>query len=179
LGIIESVASISQLEARLQHFDGKHIDSLFRIAAALPCDPSTIDELISLAERSDPPMQIGATWILKRFQSQNAVFSPVQVTKLIEQLCGSGPWESRLHLLQMLPKLDIPSSGTEMLFQFLVRSVGENNKFVRAWAYTALHKLATQHPDYVSEVVPLLANGQEDEAASVRARLRQLKALLP
>ena len=170
------MASISRLEARLQHFDGKHIDSLFRIAATLPCDPSTIDELISLTERSDPPMQIGATWILKRFQSQDVSFSSAQVTKLIEQLCGSGPWESRLHLLQMLPKLDIPAPCTEMLFQFLVRIVSESNKFVRAWAYTALHSLATQHPDYISKVMPLLENGLQDEAASVRARLRQLES---
>src|SRR5215831_3526960 len=105
---MESVSSISQLEARLQHFDGKHIDSLFRVAATLPRTPSAIDELISLAVRSDPAMQIGATWILKRFQSQNVRFSSNQVTKLVDLLCGSSPWESRLHILQMLPKLDIP-----------------------------------------------------------------------
>jgi len=174
---MESVSSISQLEARLQHFDGKHIDSLFRVAATLPRTPSAIDELISLAERSDPAMQIGATWILKCFQSQNVRFSSNQVTKLVDLLCGSSPWESRLHILQMLPKLDIPAPSTEMLFQFLVRVASESNKFVRAWAYTTLHAIASQHADYAAEVISLLENGLQDEAASVRARLRQLKPL--
>ena len=71
---MNTVVSISQLEAQLQHFDGKHMDSLRRVAERLLPDSSTIDQLISLAERSDAPMQIAATWLIE------ATFSPEMLT---------------------------------------------------------------------------------------------------
>lgn len=171
------MVSISQLEAQLQHFDGKHVDSLRRVAETLSPDGSTIDQLITLAERSDASMQMAATWLLKHLQSRNISFAPAQVTRLVEQLCGSGSWESRLHIVQMLPNLAIPVACTEQLFQSLVVALSERNKFVRAWVYTALHSLAAQHRHYVPEVIPLLDQASRDEAASVRARLRQLEPL--
>ncbi|HEX7530990.1 MAG TPA: hypothetical protein VF333_07595 [Pyrinomonadaceae bacterium] len=174
---MNTVVSISQLEARLQHFDGKHMDSLRRVAATLLPDGPTIDQLISLAERSDAPMQTAATWLLKHFQSRNVSFTPAQVTRLVEQLCSSGPRESRLHMTQMLPNLALPAACTEQLFQSLVFALSERNKFVRAWVYTALHSLASQHRDFAPEVIPLLEQASRDEAASVRARLRQMEPL--
>jgi hypothetical protein len=175
--IVNTVISISQLEAQLQHFDGKHVDSLFRVGRMLPLESTTIDQLLELAERSDPPIQIAATWLLKYLQSQKITFSSSQITKLVEQLNGSGPWESRLQLLQMLPQLVIPTACTETLFQVLLLPLSGRNKFIRAWAYTGLHALATQHPSYVKDVVPLLEQALEDEAASVGARVRQLEPL--
>jgi hypothetical protein len=177
LRIVNTVVSISQLEAQLQDFDGKHTDSLFRVAETLSLDGSTIDQLISLAERSDASIQIAATWLLKHFQSRKVSFNPVQVMRLVQQLGSSGPWESRLHLVQMLPKFAIPEACTEQLFQSLVAALSERNKFIRAWVYAALHSLASQHRDYAPEVTPLLDQALRDEAASVRARLRQLEPL--
>ena len=175
--IVSTVISISQLEAQLQHFDGKHVDSLFRVGRMLPLESTTIDQLIELAERSDPPMQIAATWLLKYVQSQKLTFSSSQITRLVEQLGGSAPWESRLQLLQMLPQLVIPATCTETLFQVLLLPLSGRNKFIRAWAYTGLHVLASQHRSYVKEVVPLLEQALKDEAASVSARVRQLEPL--
>jgi hypothetical protein len=179
LGILKTIVSISQLEAQLQDFDGKHVDSLFRVAERLPLDGSTIDQLLSLAQRSDAPIQTAATWLLKHIQSRNISLTPAQVTRVIEQFCSSGPWESRLHIVQMLPNVAIPAACTEQLFQSLVAAVSERNKFIRAWVYTALHTLALQHRNYAVEVIPLLDQAARDEAASVRARLRQLEPLAP
>jgi len=175
---VASVISISQLEAQLQYFDGKHVDSLFRVGRMLPLEGTTIDQLFKLAERSDPPMQIAATWLLKYLQSQKVTFNSSQVTRLVEQLGGSGPWESRLQLLQMLPQLVIPATCTETLFQLLLLPLSGRNKFIRAWAYTGLHALASQHRSYVKEVVPLLEQALGDEAGSVSARVRQLEPLV-
>jgi hypothetical protein len=177
LRIVNTMASISHLEAQLRHFDGKRTGFLLRIAETLSPDGSTIDHLIFLAERSDAPMQTAATWLLKHFQSRNVSFTPAQVTRLVEQLCRSGSWESRLHIVQMLPSLAIPAACAEQLFQSLIVTLSERNKFVRAWVYAALHSLASQHPDYAPEVIPLLDQASRGEAASVRARLRQMEPL--
>src|SRR5450631_3442787 len=108
------------------------MDSLRRLAETLSPDGSTIDQLISLAEQSDAPMRTAVTWLLKHFQSRKVSFTPAQVTRLVERLCSSGPWESRLHIMQMLPNLAIPAACTEEFFQSLVVARSERNKFVRA-----------------------------------------------
>ena len=171
------MVSISQLEAQLQRVGGKHTDSLLRLAGKLSADGSTIDQLIALAERSDGPTQTAATWLLKHFRSRYVSFAPAQVTRLVEQLCSSGPWESRLHIMQMLSSLAIPAACTKQVFRSLVVALSERNKFVRAWAYTALHSLASQHRGYAAEVIPLLDQASRDNAASIRARIRQLEPL--
>lgn len=169
--------SIAQLEVRLQDFDGTHLDLLLPWAQSLSLDDLTIDRLISLAEQSAPPVQIGATWVLKTLVTRKASFNSLQVTKLSELLCSCESWESRLQLLQMLPDLAIPRDCSQQLFQSLLSFVADKNKFIRAWGYTVLHTLASQHRDYVGEIIPFLEKGARDEAASVRARLRQLKPL--
>ena len=173
------VTPFSLLETQLRQFDGRNSDSLLRVAGNLSPDSSTIDQLIGLAERSDPPLQTAATWLLKHFQSGNTCFTPTQVAKVIDCICRPGSWESRLHLVQMLPDLTIPAQCSEELFQSLLRARSDSNKFIRAWAYSGLHTLASQHSRLVPEVVPLLDQAALDESSSVRARLRQLKPLFP
>jgi hypothetical protein len=59
----------------------------------------------------------------------------------------------------------------------LLARLQEENKFVRAWAYHGLYELAKQFGDS-DNVIPLVMKGMNDEAASVRARVRNiLKAI--
>ena len=76
-----------------------------------------------------------------------------------------------------VPHLPIPSGYAEALCDSLRNLSRHQNTFVRAWAYGGLHRLAELYPEYRSEVSPLLEGAKKDEAASVRARLRQLPPL--
>ncbi|MGZ5564902.1 MAG: hypothetical protein ACXWFY_06910 [Chthoniobacterales bacterium] len=169
---------ISQVDALLREFDeGSKNDFLDRIAENYPADLTLLKHLISLAECAEPSLQIAATGLLKRYHLGGAYLPQAAVGRLLDLLAAVEAWESRLHLLQMLAGLEIPQSHAESLCDCLQRFVQDRNKFIRAWAYSGLHRLAELYPEYRAEVAPLLRRASLKEAASVRARLRHLPAL--
>ena len=147
------------------------------IAAEYPADISLLNHLIALAESADPSLQLVATALLKRYHAAGAHLSTTAVGRLLDLLLAFTHWESRLQILQMLPKLEIPDTHADSLCDCLQRLIGDRNKFIRAWAYTGLHRLASVYPEYRAEIATLLRNVARKEGPSVRARLRQLPSL--
>ena len=165
---------MKDLDAATAAFDGKHKEPLEAFAARQAPTAAVIRALTAAAGGSDQKHQSAATWLLKRFQEQGYVCSEEETAGLLGLFGSVGPWEAKLHLLQMLPGLVIREDRAPALWT-LVKGEGflqGPNKFVRAWSYNALAVLATQHPAYRKDAAALLAAAQEDEAASVRARIR-------
>jgi hypothetical protein len=169
-----SFASFDALLCDSDHTDAATLD---RVAADNFPGPDLLFHLIELAESSEPNVQRAATALLKRYQERGTTFDADQVARLLELLPSARHWEATLHLLQMLAHLTIPPSQAESLCDSLRGLSRHRNAFVRAWAYGGLHRLATLYPEYLSEVSPLLDRAAQEEAASVRARLRQLPPL--
>jgi hypothetical protein len=48
------------------------------------------------------------------------------------------------------------------------------SKFVRAWAYDGFFRLGQQHHSFEQEALQHLVKAQEEEAPSVRARVRKI-----
>ncbi|MDJ0951908.1 MAG: hypothetical protein QNJ94_23600 [Alphaproteobacteria bacterium] len=159
-------------------FDGRHMDELERLLADRSPEPGFVGALLRLAADPAPLRQVAATWLLKRRQEDGHAFTDDESAALLDWLAAADtatPWEARLHLLQMLPGLAIPAGRAAALRVLLAGPayLGDANKFLRAWSYNALAVLAAQHPDYRQDVAELLTDGRDD-AASVRARLRQI-----
>lgn len=160
------------LYAELDAFDGKHTEELESLASRVPKTTETIDRLCSIAEESEARLQVAATWIVKRWGEQKVMYAAEQATRLIDLIGQVAPWEANLHLLQVLPALSIPSSRKGRLQNALMQGLSHSNKFVRAWSYNGLIVLADQHEEFRESVKSLLARVTEEEAASVRARVR-------
>ena len=165
-----------ELLSELSAFDGKHTEVLEALAARLSPRPALVRDLCALAKQDEAKLQSAATWLLKRFHEQGYAYSEGEIAMLLDLLGSVGPWEAKLHLLQMLPGLAVPEDRKAGLWRLCK---GENflqspNKFLRAWSYNALAVLATQHPAYRKDAAALLAAGREGEAASVRARIRNI-----
>jgi hypothetical protein len=171
------MSAFSALDTLLDEFDGKNIDRLVRISEAWAPDEKLLQHLVWFAETAEGPAQVGATWLLKRYQERGVQFPESLVARLLELLMSVNRWESRLHLLQMLPELLIPSSCAPELKQSLIGWTLHRNLFVRSWAYSGLHRLASIFPRYRAQIMPLLERAKTEEPASVRARLRQLPEL--
>lgn len=165
----------------LAAFDGKHTDPLEALAENLAPDAAVTAELITLAGRDDAKLQTAASWLLKRLQEEGCAFSADQVEGLLDLLEQVEAWEARLHLLQMLPAWTLPAKRSHALRRLFLSPgfLQAPNKFLRAWTYNALAVLATQHTAFRPEVAALLQSGAEEEAASVRARIRNLVKDLP
>jgi HEAT repeat protein len=55
----------------------------------------------------------------------------------------------------------------------------DDNKFVRAWAYSVLASIGEQVKTDRKRIASTLKEAENDEAASVRARVRQLRKRFP
>ncbi len=144
------------------------------LADRLDPTAAVVRQLLAVAASDDVKLQTAATWVLKRLQENGASYTAAQTKKLLDLLGQAAHWEAKLHLLQMLPKLAIPASHRDELHNNLSQLLEHDNKFIPAWAYNGLAELATQHSAYRIEVAELLKNGQQDEAASVKARIRNV-----
>lgn len=161
------------IKTAIKAFDGKDTGPLEEVADNLSPSTQKIAGLIKNLQASDLVSQ-GASWILKRWWEKGWKFSEQESTELIEALLQAQDWQLRLHLLQILPGLVVAKSQHRELYYHLRHSLEEKNKFVRAWTYNGLAELAKQYPQYRDEVVKLLELALKDEAASVKARIRNI-----
>ena len=170
-------ATFPALDAVLRDSGRVDAATLDRLAIEHSPDTPLLLHLLRLAESEEPRTQIAATALLKRYRERSIIFEERVVTRLLDLLSSPSHWEATLHLLQMLAHLPIASGHTEALCDLARDLLRHRNTFVRAWAYSALHHLAALYPEYRSDVSPLLDRAAQVEAASVRARLRQLPPL--
>ncbi|MXW53944.1 MAG: hypothetical protein F4X44_00835 [Gammaproteobacteria bacterium] len=118
--------------------------------------------------------QRAATWLLKKHLETGNTLAAAECRIVISAVIDQDHWESKLHLLQCLPYLDIHEDDCVGLESFLNASIRSENKFIRAWAYNGFNELALSFPRYRKKVDGMLAHGIESEAASVRARIRNI-----
>lgn len=128
--------------------------------------------LISLLE--DGKCQKGASWLLKYHLKQGQQLSAEEQLSLLQKLDALKDWETQLHILQIFPFLVIPSDLKLSVETFLRTTLTSTNKFVRAWSYNGFYLLAAQFPEYRAEAKQFLDMAIRDEAASVKARIRNI-----
>ena len=163
------------LTQALLDFSGKRTEALERFAAAHALDASLIAELCDFAAVGDHNVQAAATWLLKRFGVNGTQLSPGQTESLLRLLLQETSWLARLHVLQMMDTLVVPSALAPPLLAALEAQARGENTFIRAWSGHAAAALADQHCACRDRVLDLLAAAEQDAAPSVRARLRRTR----
>ncbi len=160
------------LEREIAAWDGKSADDIAEVFQSHKDDPGFIDVLIKLLGVS--ACQKGATWLLKAGLNEANKLNSRQVTEIFSSLDSLQHWESKLHVLQSLPSLAISGREKRRVEAFLRSTLTDKNKFVRAWSYNGFYELSRQHPEYQQETEQMFAMAMRDEAASVKARIRNL-----
>lgn len=161
------------LEEKLQSWDGKSAGAIKRIYGSFAAEPGFADRLIAMS--ADQTLETGATWLFKHhMEVTKPELDPTLTLKLAQTLPNLAGWEAKLHCLQILPYLTLTGESADLVFRFVLACREDQNKFVRAWAYSGLHHLALAHPGYRTEVRILLENAiRTEQAASVKVRLRR------
>lgn len=163
------------LTRALLDFNGKSTEVLERFAAAHGPDARLIAALCSFAGGEDRNVGAASTWLLKRYGLTGADLSPGQTEALLRLLLQETSWLTRLHVLQMMDTLAVPSSLAAPLMEALASQAGGANTFIRAWSVHGAAALADQHAAFRDRVFDLLAQAEQDGAPSVRARLRRTR----
>lgn len=156
----------------IEAWDGKTVAALEAIFAREGNDPGFVDALVDYAQQ--PILQKGATWLIKKRAESGARFTPQQIDAIYALLSGLETWEAKLHILQSMPALPIDANQKDAVEMFLRECLRGKNKFVRAWAYSGFYELAQQYPAYREEASVLFDRALHEEAASVKARVRNI-----
>ena len=159
----------------LQADAGLSVGELASLASALAPTPDTIAQLCDIAQDGDHKLQSAATWLIKRLTEKGVAIPASPAERLINLLIAGAGWQARLHILQIIDKLQIPAERADALWHCLNGQLQGSNKFIRAWSYHGLAALANQHQAYRGRALILLERGEGDEAASVRARIRRIR----
>ena len=164
---------MTDLTEELGVWDGKSTAALQSIYLRHRADDDFVATTLVLV--ADANLQRAATWMLKRHLELGNPLSARECRSILGSLSVQQDWESKLHLLQCLPYLSIPDEDRVGLEQFLDACVRSDKKFVRAWAYSGYNELALRFPQYREAVDGMLSRAGGSEAASVRARIRNLR----
>lgn len=118
--------------------------------------------------------QGGTTWLLKHRLDSGFKLKKNQVKNIYRLLPTLDYWQVKLHLLQSMAYMPINNSEKSLVETFLRQCLTENNKFVRAWAYNGFYELSKKYPEYKEETKRFLDMAMKDEAASIKARIRNI-----
>ena len=159
----------------LRKFDGKRTSELERLSVLMSRSDDSVAQLLAVAEHDETTVQVGATWILKRWLEEGVPQVEKSAANLVQLLKYSTYWEVRLHLLQMLSSLRIPARSLAGLKKLLSSLLRDDNKFVRAWALSVLAEIADQSEALRHDAISTIHEAENDDSASVRARVRQIQ----
>ncbi|MEM7561218.1 MAG: hypothetical protein AAF394_19000, partial [Planctomycetota bacterium] len=157
----------------LESWDERETESLEGFYARHHRKDAFLEFLV--AASSAASSQSAATWLLKHSLEQGLEIGVELQKHLFKNLRRLSTWPAKLHVLQCLQWLEIPARNKKQIERFGRSCLQDENKFVRTWALTALHRLAECHEEYSAEVIELLIDARDNgESPALRARARQL-----
>ena len=160
------------IERKIAKWDGKSAGYIKAVYASHKEDNHFPIKILSMLEHA--PLELGATWLLKAWLESGNRLDSKQVKKVYRSLSNFEHWGARLHVLQSMPFMPIGRPECEKVYNFLKNNLSDTNKFVRAWTYNGFYELARQYPEYVDKTKKYFELAMKDEAASVKARIRNL-----
>ncbi len=165
------MANAENLRQELTTYDGRSPTILSEISVRYRDQPNFLSDLVRLAVDENPLISEGATWMLKAELEAGQVCSPQDVKRLVVGLKGVTAWQAQLHICQSIKHITVPQELALELERWLSALLDAPRPFLRAWALDAVCQLRGASP----KTKALLAQMETDDAASVRARVRNLK----
>lgn len=160
------------LSQAIRSWDGKSKAEIKRVHDLLSdADDGYLSLLVtSMAEAA---LSDGASWLLKHALENGTDASDLpDIAPALEAAGRSSRWPTQLHILQILPYLDLSGALRPAAQGLVFGTMGSNRAMVRAWAYAGADQLAIDHADLRMRVMQILERAREEEtAASVLARL--------
>ena len=160
------------MNQKIAAWDGKSADDIGTIYENYHRKQEFVDTVLKLIK--DVSCQKGATWLLKKWLESGKQLDNRCIQEAYDALPELEDWESKLHILQCIPFMPIEKHQKDNVESFLRVTLSDTNKFVRAWSYNGFYELAMQHPEYAKEAKQLFEVAVRDEAASVKARIRNI-----
>lgn len=165
------VLNKSQL-SNIAQWDGKAVAAMQLLADQHHGQQGYVQQLVTLLH--DDKCQLGASWLLKASLDTGEALPQSQIEPVLMCLLTAASWQTKLHILQILPFLTLNSQQASKIYPALRAGLSDPNKFVRAWSYNGMYELSRQHEKYILETKQYFELALKDEAPSVKARIRNI-----
>ncbi len=160
------------IEQDIAAWDGKSAADIKAVYDTHHSKANFADSIVDLSLTLE--CEKGATWLLKAWLEAGNTLEQSQVDRIYGSLSQLKHWEARLHVLQSIPFMPIAEGERNNVYNFLRFTLTDQNKFVRAWTYNGFYELSRQYPEYLVETKQYFKMAMRDEAASVKARIRNI-----
>ena len=161
------------LEFEIESCSAASVKELASIHERYCALPDYLTRLVSLAGSGRSLVE--ATWLIKKRLETGRAPDAVTSAEILELLMLDADWQAHLHLLQCVGLLDLSQAPIAGLRVSILAKLKSPNKFVRAWAYDGLFRLAQLgHPDAATDLIRI-SDAAQNESPAVRARIRKLK----
>ena len=162
---------------QLHEWDGIHMDFLKGIYNNNSTNPIFFINLVDLLT-THVDLQTPSTWLIKHHYDQNGELAKPLIKKLLQKANKLEFWEAQLHLLQILPKVEIPEIALIPVDDLVKVGLKSKNKFVRAWAFQGYYELTKSIPEYTDELILLCNDALQIESPSVKVRINKILQVL-
>lgn len=163
------------IDAWLDQFDGKNISTLSEARMACRDRPDYLDVLIALCRDTRGCFADGASWMLKAELEDGTALAADQIENLSQALKAVPTWQAWLHICQMIDHLSLTAPQAQRFVDWGQGLRDHKRPFLRAWSLHLLVFIAKEFPTYADAAEQALILAEQDTAASVRARARQLR----
>lgn len=172
------MTALEHIREQLHSYDGRSVTMLSELAARHKDAPSFLDSVITLSAAAEDNISDGATWIIKLHVDDGGALSPKQTGALVKNCARITSWSAQLHVCQIIDRLKLSPSQAAALAPWLKPLLSYDRPFLRAWALNALCAVASAHDRFRKQAIDALAEAENDKAASVRARARNISRSL-
>lgn len=163
----------NSLLKKIQEWDGKHNQLLKEIYTQNIQKTAFFKDLVEIYKK-EKTARIASTWLIKHHYDQKNKLQENLIAELFSQCNLAKHWETKLHLLQILPQIKIPKECLNEVDLFVRNCFNSENKFVKAWAYEGLYQVSKSIPEYKNELKLLCDTGMENASASIKVKIRRV-----
>lgn len=168
------MTTLEQIREQLHSYDGRSVTMLSELAAQHQSDTSFLDHIIELSGAVEDNISDGATHIIKLHIDDGGGLSAQQTKALVRNCAKITSWAAQLHICQIIARLKISLSQAAALAPWLTLLLSHQRPFLRAWALDAFCAIAQTNNTFKQQALDALTAAENDKAASVRARARNI-----
>lgn len=161
------------LKKSLGDWDGVHSQYLIDIYSRYAKNDKFLDNLIQLY-LSESDLQKVTSWLIKHHHDKGNTITDSQIRKLLSEVNNLEHWESKLHILQLVPKFRIDKNMSGGIETFVRQAMKSEKKFVKAAAYEAYFEIVKNIPDLQNEFYHTCEQALIDESASIKSKVRKI-----
>lgn len=143
--------------------------------AAFSSEPDYPQWLADFAGDEDWRVSSGSTWLLLDHLKQGNGLAATPLQKLLDSLDDLSHWSAQLHVCQSIRHLHLDAVQASRFADWLETMLEHKRPFIRAWALDGMVSLGRKFEPLSGRAVAALDAAEKDEAASVRARARNLR----